>query len=50
MPESIRSQRGTALVNRTYAHGYCTHRGTVLEYRVEQHATILGVRLSAVRG
>jgi hypothetical protein len=42
---------GTALVNRTYAHMRTVrHWATVLEYRVEQRVTMLGVRLGAVRG
>lgn len=42
---------GTALVNRTYAHlGTVRHRAKALEYRVDQHAAILGERLGAVRG
>lgn len=41
---------GTALVNRTYSHlGTVRHRAKVLEYRVEQHAAILGDRLGAVQ-
>src|SRR2546425_4467493 len=42
---------GTALVNRTYSHlGTVRHRAKVLEYRVEQHAGILGDRLGVVQG
>jgi hypothetical protein len=41
---------GTALVNRTYAYlGTVRHRAKVLEYRVDQHAAILGERLGALR-
>src|SRR5207302_8216211 len=32
------------------AHEYRPNRATVLEYRVEQRVTMLGVRLGAVRG
>jgi integrase len=42
---------GRALVNRTYSHlGTVRHRAKVLEYRVEQHAAMLGDRLGAVQG
>ena len=41
----------TALVNRTYAHpGTVRYRAGVVEYRVDQHAAILGERLGAVQG
>lgn len=41
---------GTALVNRTYAHlGSVRHRARSVEYRVAQHAAMLGDRLAAVQ-
>jgi integrase len=41
---------GTALVNRVYGHlGDVRHRSEQLEYRVQQHAQVLGDRLVALR-
>ena len=38
---------GTAMIEKTYGHlGEVRHRADAVEYRVEQHATKLGDRLS----
>jgi len=41
---------GQSIVDRVYGHlGTVGHRAEVVEYRVEQHAAILGERLERVR-
>lgn len=41
---------GDALVKRVYGHlGQVRHRAEMVEYRVEQHAERLGVRLTGLR-
>jgi integrase len=41
---------GDSMVKRVYGHlGQVRHRSDVIEYRVEQHAKVLGERLAAVR-
>ncbi len=50
---TVRKELGhgsTAMVERVYAHlGQVRHRSEVVEYRVEQHRTVLGDRLAALR-
>ncbi len=41
---------GDSMVKRVYGHlGTVRHRAEVLEYRVEQHAKVLGDRLTALQ-
>jgi integrase len=42
---------GDSMVRRVYGHvGRVRHRSDVVEYRVEQHATLLADRLATVQG
>lgn len=41
---------GEAMVRKVYGHlGQVRHRAEVVEYRVEQHANVVGERLTALR-